>query len=82
MKKILTDKHAAMAYVLNKEMGYTMVKIAALMDVSQPTISNMIKDFTYQLRIRNLENELSEARYELQMQLGVDSSYPKLNVID
>lgn len=80
MRKLLTDKHAAMAYVLNKEMGYTMTKIAALMDVSQPTISNMIKDFTYQLRIRNLENELSEARYALQMQLGIDSSYPQLNV--
>ena len=76
MKKLLTDKHAAMAYILNKEMGYTMSKIAILMDVSQPTISNAIKDFTNKMTIRNLEKELSDARVALQQQGISTNDYP------
>lgn len=78
MKKLLTDKHAAMAYVLNKEMGYTMSKIAVLMDVSQPTISNLIRDFTYKMTIRNLEQDLLDARIALQQQGISTDSYPLL----
>lgn len=78
MKKLLTDKHAAMAYVLNKEMGYTMSKIAVLMDVSQPTISNLIRDFTYKMTIRNLEQDLLDARIALQQQGIPTDSYPLL----
>lgn len=78
MKKSLTDKHAAMAYILNKEMGYTMSKIAILMDVTQPTISNVIKEFTYKMTIRNLEQDLLEARVALQQQGISTDSYPLL----
>lgn len=78
MRKLLTDKHGAMAYVLNKEMGYTMSKIADLMDVSQPTISNLIKDFTYKMTIRNLEQDLLDARIALQQQGISTDSYPLL----
>lgn len=61
----MTERHKAMAYVLNKEFGYTMEKIGKLMEVSQSTISSAIKDFEYQRVIRNLEQELINAREEL-----------------
>lgn len=54
-----------MAYVLNKEFGYTMQKIAALMDVSQSTISNAVREVTYMIQIRNLQSELAEVRRQL-----------------
>ena len=41
----LTIKHSAIAYILNREMGYTQNAIAKLMGVSQGTVSNMIKEF-------------------------------------
>ena len=41
----LTIKHSAIAYILNREMGYTQSAIAKLMGVSQGTVSNMIKEF-------------------------------------
>ncbi len=68
----MTEKHKAMAYVLNKEFGYTMVNISKLMNVSQSTISSAIKDFEYKRNIRNLENELKNARTELK-KLGYNS---------
>lgn len=70
MKKALSEKHKAMAYILNKEMGYTMTKIGELMNVSQSTISNGIKDITHMIAIRNLEVELAEAR-QLIAQRGI-----------
>ena len=51
----LTIKHSAIAYILNREMGYTQSAIAKLMGVSQGTVSNMIKEFEYQREIRNLQ---------------------------
>ena len=44
----LTIKHSAIAYILNREMGYTQNAIAKLMGVSQGTVSNMIKEFELQ----------------------------------
>lgn len=61
----MTEKHKAMAYVLNVEFGYSMTKIANLMDVSQSTISNAIKDFKFKKYINDLEEELNQARMEL-----------------
>lgn len=61
----MTERHKAMAYVLNREFGYPMTRIANLMKVSQSTISSAIKDFEYQKVIRNLEQELQNAREEL-----------------
>lgn len=61
----MTERHKAMAYVLNREFGYPMTAIATLMGVAQSTISSAIKDFEYQRLIRNLEQELNNARIEL-----------------
>lgn len=66
MKIKMTEKHKVMAYILNKEMGYTMSSIAELMKVSQSTISIAIKEVKYRLQIQNLERELIEARRSLQ----------------
>ena len=61
----MTERHKAMAYVLNKEFGYPMTAIGTLMGVAQSTISRAIKDFEYQRLIKNLEQELDNARMEL-----------------
>lgn len=58
----LTIKHSAIAYILNREMGYTQSAIAKLMGVSQGTVSNMIKEFEYEREIRNLQKDLEDAR--------------------
>lgn len=64
MKKKLNDKQKLVAYVLNKDpdMGYSMSKIGSLMNVSQSTISNTIKDVSYAKKIHDLESELTEAK--------------------
>lgn len=61
----MTERHKAMAYILNREFGYSMSSIAKLMNVAQSTISAAIKDFEYQRVIKNLEYELANARKEL-----------------
>lgn len=61
----MTERHKAMAYVLNVEFGYSMSKIANLMNVSQATVSNAIKDFKLKKYINDLEEELNQARMEL-----------------
>ncbi len=58
----MTERHKAMAYVLNREFGYPMTAIATLMGVAQSTISSAIKDFEYQRLIRNLEQELNNLK--------------------
>ena len=64
----LTIKHSAIAYILNREMGYTQSAIAKLMGVSQVTVSNMIKEFEYQREIRNLQKDLDDARAIIEKQ--------------
>ena len=64
----LTIKHSAIAYILNREMGYTQSAIAKLMGVSQGTVSNMIKEFEYQREIRNLPKDLDDARAIIEKQ--------------
>ena len=64
----LTIKHSAIAYILNREMGYTQNAIAKLMGVSQGTVSNMIKEFEYQREIRNLQKDLDDARAIIEKQ--------------
>lgn len=65
MKSKMTTKHKAMAYILNKDMGYTMNSISDLMKVSQSTISKGIKDFELEMTIKNLTNQLEQAKNEL-----------------
>lgn len=62
MQTKMTDKHKLMAWILNKEFKYTMVGIAQLMHVSQSTISLAVKEVEYWRTIKNLNDELSEAR--------------------
>lgn len=64
----LTIKHSAIAYILNREMGYTQSAIAKLMGVSQGTVSNMIKEFEYQREIKNLQKDLDDARAIIEKQ--------------
>ena len=64
----LTIKHSAIAYILNREMGYTQSANAKLMGVSQGTVSNMIKEFEYQREIRNLQKDLDDARAIIEKQ--------------
>lgn len=61
----MTDKHKLMAYLLNKEMGYSMTDIAKLMKVAQSTISNSIKEIEFRKKISNLEYQLQETKKEL-----------------
>lgn len=66
MARRLTDKHSALAFVLNKEMGYSQTAIAQLMGVSQGTVSNMIREFDLKKQIYDLQTELNEARIIIQ----------------
>lgn len=70
MKRALTEKHMLMAYVLNKELGYSMQAIGTLMKVSQSTISNAISRVNTMIQMRNLQAELAEAR-QLLAQNGI-----------
>jgi DNA-binding MarR family transcriptional regulator len=51
-----------------REMGYTQNAIAKLMGVSQGTVSNMIKEFELQTKIRNLQKDLDDARAIIEKQ--------------
>ncbi len=75
----MTDKHKMLAYVLNKEMGYTQSAIATLMKVSQSTVANMCKEISFRVTISNLEHELQEARMTLQAQ-GLLPANPTLYI--
>jgi len=75
----MTDKHKLMAYVLNKEMGYTQSAIATLMNVSQSTIANVCKEISFRITINNLEKELQEARFLIQQQ-GLTVENPQLYI--
>ena len=62
MSRKLSMQHMAVAYLLNAELHYNQADIAKLMRVSQGTISNMIRDFKYQMQLQNLQKELDNAR--------------------
>lgn len=62
MARKLSLQHMAVAYILNEELHYNQTDIARLMQVSQGTVSNMIKEFKYQQQLHNLQKELDEAR--------------------
>lgn len=65
MKSKMTPKHKLMAYVLNREYGYSMKKIGELMNVAQSTISKAVNEAEYWVKINNLQQELYAARQEL-----------------
>lgn len=69
----MTDKHKMTAYILNKELGYSMSSIGKLMDVSQSTISSSIKDMCHRLEVQDLKNELNFVKNELK-ELGYEKN--------
>lgn len=67
MKKKMTQKHKAMAYVLNQDESFnkSQSEIAKFFGVSQSRISEGIKDIKSEITIRDLTRELDEARQTL-----------------
>ena len=76
----MTKKHKLMAYVLNKDESfhYSQKKIASLMDVTQSTISNAVKEVEYLREIKGLKEELLQARSILKEQGILPSPSPML----
>lgn len=64
MKAKLTNKQKQMAYILNKDedFGFSMKKIGNLFGISQPTVSNAIKDVKHQIEVNNLKQELAKVK--------------------
>lgn len=79
MTRKLNDKQKCMAYVLNQDsdFGYSQKKISAMMGVSQSTISNAIDDVAHWLEIRDLTQQLDDAKRQL-ADLGVLPEPPVL----
>ena len=62
----MSKKKKYMAYILHEddEFGYKQKKIAALMDVSQSTISSAVKEMRYEAEIYGLKKELENQARE------------------
>lgn len=79
-KAKMTQKRKLMAYVLNTDEDFqnTQQEIATLLRVTQPTVSNAIKDARYMVELRNMQQELAEAKRQL-VAAGIQ---PNQNVLD
>ena len=68
MKRKMSKKHQLMAYVLstdadlNRDKNITQKEIGKLFNVSQSTVAQAIKETKLQMRINELEKDLSEAK--------------------
>lgn len=62
----MSKKKKYMAYILHEddEFGYKQKNIAALMDVSQSTISSAVKEMRYEAEIYGLKKELENQARE------------------
>lgn len=78
LKAKLTEQHKLMAYVLSRQFGYTMTDIGKLMKVSQPTISQAIKEVEYWKTIRDLQQELWKIKQYLLDNGYKDPAIPQL----
>jgi len=58
-------KEKKMAYLLHFEFGYTKSSIATLMKISPQQMGAWLKEISYEVRIHNLNNELSKFKSEL-----------------
>ena len=76
-KKVMTNKHKLMSYLLTEEFGRTQQKVAELFDVSQSTISSAVKEAKLLAKIESMKKELTEARKTL-IDKGYKPSEPKL----
>ncbi len=67
MRRALTEKQRRMAYLLNKDpdFDYSMSDIGQLMKVSQPTISNAVREVAIAREIHGYKKELLETKKEL-----------------
>lgn len=54
MSKKLSNIEKELAYMLSKRMGYKQENIAKLMDTSQGTISNGIRDISHERELNEL----------------------------
>ena len=76
----MSKKKKYMAYILHvdDEFGYTQKKIAALMDVSQSTISSAVKEMRYEAEIYGLKKELeNQAREKARALVAENVEYLK-----
>ena len=77
MKSKMNQKQKLMAYVLstdadlNSNKNITQKKIGELFNVSQSTIAHSIKETRLQLRIHELDKELSQAKSDVIEMKGV-----------
>jgi len=76
-KKVMTDKHKLMSYLLTEEFDRTQQKVAELFDVSQSTISSAVKEAKLLSQIKSMQNELNQARQAL-VDKGYKPNEPKL----
>ena len=64
-------KEKTMAYVLHTEFGYTKNAIATLMQISPQQMGQWIKEASYEVKINNLQKEVSILKNELK-QIGYE----------
>lgn len=69
MDNLHRSKEKKMAYVLFVEFGYTKQSIAQLMKISPQQMGQWVKEMTYEVRINQLNNEISEIKNDL-LRLG------------
>ena len=65
MDNLHRSKEKKMAYLLHFEFGYTKASIATLMKISPQQMGSWIKEMDYEVRLHNLNNELSSLKQEL-----------------
>jgi len=65
MRKIFTERQELLCYLAVYEFGLTEQMLAELLNVSQATISNAIRNAKNKLKHGALERELANARKEL-----------------
>lgn len=77
-KKRMNQKQKLIAYVLNtdadlnRNKNITQREIADILGFSQSTIAQNIKETKYQIRINQLEKELSEIKGEIPQMKGIE----------
>jgi len=65
MDNLHRSKEKKMAYLLHFEFGYTKSSIATLMKLSPQQMGAWIKEMDYEVKIHNLNHELTEIKQEL-----------------
>lgn len=77
-KKKMSKKQKLIAYVLstdadlNRDKNITQKEIGGVLGFSQSTIAQNLKETKYQMRIRELENELSSIKNEIPKIEGIE----------